>query len=191
MCKSIFTFKMVFIFLFTFIGISQAQYSGGSGTAEDPYKISVAADWETLTNTPGDWDKHFILTADLDLKDVALSPVGNNNRRFTGVLDGNGHAIRNAVIEQPNNDYVGLFGYLGEGAQIHDIIVENAEIKGRSYTGGLVGFSEKASITACSAAGQVSGWDYVGGMMGASYEGPVNDWHPTGAAGGRESIGGL
>jgi len=45
-----------------FILPAQAQYSGGSGTAEDPYQIATAADLIALGETPDDYDKHFILT---------------------------------------------------------------------------------------------------------------------------------
>ena len=44
-----------------------AQYSGGSGTANDPYQIATAADLIALGETPEDYDKHFLLTADIDL----------------------------------------------------------------------------------------------------------------------------
>ncbi|MBN2128801.1 MAG: hypothetical protein JW741_04865 [Sedimentisphaerales bacterium] len=43
------------------------KYSGGSGTADDPYQIATAADLIALGETPEDYDKHFILTADIDL----------------------------------------------------------------------------------------------------------------------------
>ena len=36
-------------------------YSGGAGTEADPYRIGIAADWQTLAATTGDWDKYFVL----------------------------------------------------------------------------------------------------------------------------------
>jgi hypothetical protein len=44
-----------------------AKYSGGTGEPNDPYQIATAADLITLGETPEDYDKHFILTADIDL----------------------------------------------------------------------------------------------------------------------------
>lgn len=44
-----------------------AQYSGGTGEPNDPYQIATAADLIALGETPDDYDKHFILTADIDL----------------------------------------------------------------------------------------------------------------------------
>ena len=43
------------------------KYAGGSGTAVDPYQISTAEDLMFLGESPEDYDKHFILTADIDL----------------------------------------------------------------------------------------------------------------------------
>jgi len=69
----------------------QARYSGGSGTAQDPYQITTAADLIALGETPADYDKHFVLTADID-----LDPNLPGNRVFdravimilTGILNG-------------------------------------------------------------------------------------------------------
>ena len=44
-----------------------AQYSGGTGEPNDPYQIATAEDLMLLGETPEDYDKHFILTADIDL----------------------------------------------------------------------------------------------------------------------------
>ncbi len=46
---------------------AQAQYSGGTGDPNDPYQIATAEDLIALGETPEDYDKHFILTADIDL----------------------------------------------------------------------------------------------------------------------------
>ncbi len=46
---------------------AQAQYSGGTGELNDPYQIATAEDLMLLGDSPEDYDKHFILTADIDL----------------------------------------------------------------------------------------------------------------------------
>ena len=86
-------------------------------------------------NTTADRNKHFILINDLDLQGVALTPVGDYNlgdpnRLFTGVFDGSGHIIRNADINMPTTNYVGLFGYVYYNGQIHNLGVENVKMKG-------------------------------------------------------------
>ena len=46
---------------------AQAQYGGGSGTAEDPYQIWTAEQMNAIGANPNDWSRHFKLMADLDL----------------------------------------------------------------------------------------------------------------------------
>jgi len=91
---------------------AQAQYSGGSGTADDPYQIATAADLIALGETPDDYDKHFILTADIDLDpnrpgrkvfdeavfapDVDARANGYQGSKFSGTLEAQGHRILNS-----------------------------------------------------------------------------------------------
>jgi len=149
----------------------------GSGTPSDPYQIITLADWNTLMNTPADWDNCFILKADLDWGGLPLTPVGNDTTPFTGVFDGGGHTIRNAFINLPDEDYVGLFGFV-VGAQIRNLNAENLNITGRYYVGGLIGKVDKewgdppefgSVISSCSATGSVSGKYDIGGLVGSCY----------------------
>ena len=55
------------VLLLAIVSTATAKYSGGSGTAQDPYQIATAADLISLGETPADYDKHFLLTADIDL----------------------------------------------------------------------------------------------------------------------------
>jgi len=83
-------------------------YSGGTGDPNDPYQIADVADFNQLTLDDPNWNKSFILTADVNLAGETLTPVGN----FTGVFDGNGHTISNLTIDTAGADidYLGLFG---------------------------------------------------------------------------------
>jgi hypothetical protein len=88
----------------------------------------------TIGLNQGDWDKHFKLTADIDLSAYTgeeFNLIGNAwlgpgpppalvIEPFTGVFDGNGHTISNLTYSATADDlyYVGLFVY-----------TENAEIK--------------------------------------------------------------
>ena len=51
----------------TIVSTAPAKYSGGTGEPNDPYQTATAQDLIALGETPEDYDKHFILTADLDL----------------------------------------------------------------------------------------------------------------------------
>jgi hypothetical protein len=162
-----------------FNGNLLAYPGGGDGTAENPYQISSVEDWQELMASPSDWSSSFILTADIDLAGVTLTPIGNSTTQFTGVFDGNDNVISNAEVNQPGSNYVGLFGYVEYG-QIHDLGVEDINITGFFYVGGLVGRND-GMLTNCYATGSVSGvLSAIGGLVGENY-GTVSGCHATGS----------
>jgi len=135
-------------------------YSGGSGTAEHPYQIGMVDDWIELMNTPTDWDANFVMTADINLQGVSLTPVGDARNPtysyFTGVFDGNGHIIRNAVItDRPTEMDIGLFGHIYSDSQIRNLGVEDINMSGGGLVGGLTGCSF-GTISNCYTTGKVS-----------------------------------
>ena len=84
-----------------------------------------------------------MLTADIDLKNychaaedgkelLSWIPIGNDNNRWKGNMDGQGHTISNLYIKTAQN-YVGLFGYTN-GATIQDLIFDNAKVENVSTT---------------------------------------------------------
>ena len=86
----------------------QKGYSGGSGTAEDPYTISTVADWQELIGTSDDWDKHFNLLNDIDFEGINLTPIApdtdpvredHQGTPFTGTFEGKDHSIRHCRIQ--------------------------------------------------------------------------------------------
>jgi hypothetical protein len=194
----------------------QAKYSGGSGTAQDPYQIATAADLMALGNEPNDYDKHFLLTADIDLDPnlpgrkvfdrAVIAPAFTgcfggycvtDGTPFVGTMNGNGHAVLNLRIA--GYDYLGLFGYLGLGAEVRDLGVVDVHIfaPGSSAdgwnVGGLAGYSE-GYVTACHTTGvvRVSGHSDIGGLVGCNGSGgTVTQCYSTAAVTGEDDVGGL
>ena len=129
---------VIFCALFTFtLFASAGTYSGGSGTAEDPYRISTAEDLIAMGLNTDDYGKSFVLTADIDLagQSFTMAPIAADTggiggesfegTPFTGTLDGQGHAIRNLTItDELGQDYLGLFGYT-TGATIRNLELVN------------------------------------------------------------------
>jgi len=177
---------------------AQAKYDGGSGTEAEPFRIGAVSDWEELMATPADWASRFVLTADIDLNDVSITPIapdtstssGFQGTQFTGVFDGNDYVIRNADVNMPGSDYVGLFGYLGTGGQIKNLGAEDASIVGDDFVGGLVG-SNGGTISNCYSSGSVSGEGLVGGLMGSN-SGAISNCYSSGLVSGTgDYVGGL
>ncbi len=174
------------------IGVpAQAKYAGGSGTADDPYQITTAADLIGLGETPEDYDKSFILTDDIDLdpnlpegKVFDKAVVGS----FTGVFDGNGHTISHLTIK--GGGYLGLFGDIRIGAEIKDLGIADVNITASDdYAGGLAG-SNGGALTACHTTGVVTGRTDVGGLVGENW-GTVAQCYSACAVSGDNGVGGL
>jgi len=187
--KSGLTIRTALILIFAFAANSLAEYSGGTGEPNSPFEIARVADWQELMDTPADWDKYFVLTADLDVNGVDLSPVGNDANNFTGILDGDNHIIRNARMSFPDTYHIGLFGYAGGGCRIHNLGIEDANISGDYYVGCLAGRTY-GSIMNCYASGSVSGTDYVGGLVGRSRNG-IRNCYARATVNGDDFVGGL
>lgn len=173
-----------------------AGYSGGTGAENDPYQIAIAEDWSLLTCAREDWDKYFVLSADIDFAGALLDPVGDSAAPFAGVFDGNGRVLRNARILLRRFHPAGLFGVLEPQGKIMNLGVESISVAGHSEAGGLAGINCGA-ITACRVSGRVQGSDYsrhVGGLVGNNDGGAISSCHTAvDVAGGVycQQIGGL
>jgi hypothetical protein len=167
------------------------KYSGGTGTQINPFLIAAVSDWNSLMRTSEDWDKYFIMTADIDLQGLSLTPVGNSTTKFIGVFDGNNHIIRNVVMNLPGVSGVGLFGYMDLGGQIRNLGIVDVNIIGYNSVGSLVAYKGGGSITDCYSTGAVKGsGDGVGGLVAVNY-GSITNCYSAGKVSGSSYIGGL
>ena len=185
-------------FIFALDAVAQRKYSGGTGEPNDPYQIATAADLIALGETPDDYDKHFLLTADIDLDPnlpgrkvfdkAVIAPQGTS---FTGVFDGNSHMISHLTIT--GHSYLGLFGQL-DLAMILDIGLEAVDINGAgSNIGGLVGSNGFfGTIITSYSSGVVSGDSGIGGLVGSNgFFGSIVSSYSSGAVTGGDYVGGL
>jgi hypothetical protein len=172
----------------------------GDGTAGKPFEIQAARQLEDLTFHPELWGRHFVLSADIDMAGRAYSTAliapdqdgskeGFQGTRFTGVFDGRGFTIRNLHITSRTNDYLGLFGFVAQGAVVTRLNLEGVWIKGGTgslegcgsaatgsdYVGALAGYNA-GTLTGCSASGRASGRDYLGQIAGDD-AGVIRDCH--------------
>jgi len=131
------------------------QFSGGTGTKVDPYLISEPNDMQAIGLDSVHWDKHFILTTDLDLTGMAMTPIGNaspSSTTFSGTFNGNGYTIANLSINLPATDYVGLFGVVANAVDpnaIFNLGLFNSNITGKSTVGALVGILLNSALSGC------------------------------------------
>ncbi|WP_312418407.1 beta strand repeat-containing protein, partial [Shinella sp.] len=124
-------------------------------------------------------------------------PIGKRQSEFSGRLDGAGHVLSGLSIDRMDSDDVGLIGTLGAGGSVQGIGTEGGEIRGRSRTGGMVGWN-KGAVSNVYATGLVIpngiyGTIDVGGLIGKN-DGTVSNVYATGSVCGgiySGNIGGL
>lgn len=103
--------------------------------------------------------------------------IGSNNNPFKGTFDGQGHTISGIYIDN-EEDYQGLFGYVGSGGTIRNLAVTKSSIKGYNYIGGIVGYNA-GTIENCSNSSEVgditTNRARVGGGIAGQNSGTITD----------------
>jgi hypothetical protein len=113
----------------------------GNGTAENPYRISSVEQMARVGMSTRLWDKHFILTSDLDFFGVTPPSLGiNEYMAFNGIFNGQGHVIRHLRIERYGSRTVALFGHVGPTGQIRNLGIPGARVDGYDYVAPLAGW---------------------------------------------------
>jgi hypothetical protein len=110
-----------------------ASAPSGSGTSAAPYQIANLANLRWLSEnsaTATNWASgvYYVQTADIDASETStwnssagFSPIGNGTTPFKGTYNGQGHAIKGLTINRVSTDYVGLFGYMGNGGVVDSL----------------------------------------------------------------------
>ncbi len=168
-------------------------YSGGSGTPEAPYQIAAKADLLELAATTADYNKCFILTADIDVEGQVFTKAIIGAADFTGTFDGNSHKITNFTIDSGGNEHLGLFGSTSSSSLVKNLGIENFAVSGASvsrYVGGLAGWNG-GNISNCYSTGNASGTYFVGGLLGFNSSASITNCYSTGNANGDQYVGAL
>lgn len=166
----------------------------GSGTADDPYIIATAADFQALAYSVAQGNsyegKKFILAGDIDMTGVDHNPVGEMEKPFCGQLDGKGHSVKGLNISKPVL-YAGLFGYLGLYGSVSNLNISDAVIASSSkYIGVLAGYSE-GSVTNVHVSATVKADGFMAGGITSGSEGYISKCSFTGTLDGAGATGGI
>lgn len=199
------------LFMATNFCYAEDQPTGG-GTEDNPYQISSAENlywFAKHVNEGGDnLNACAVLTANIIVNtlefdlDGNLITEGKNYRiwdpiwkkdydnQYQGTFDGKGFTISGLYFNNSNQDYVGLFGDVGNKATIQNVGVVDSYIKGRNYVGGLCG-ELSGNINKCFSSATVKGNSYVGGICGYIYQGKIENCYNTGLIKGNTDLGGV
>lgn len=181
-------------------------FSGGDGTADNPYQISNVKDLTDLAVAVNSGEtylgKYFELTDDIDLggEGMPWTPIGQDTEskrddfqgtKFSGIFDGVNHKITGLYINSPK-DYQGLFGYVEKNGIIQNLSVDGS-VSGENYVGVIVGYS-RGKILKCYNTGTVSGIgnsSNLGGVVGMNDGGTISVCYNTGKITSYGNAGGI
>lgn len=166
-----------------------AQFSGGSGTKDNPYRIETPVQLSTVRHFP---DKHFVLIKDINLINTRYSSINggwNPIEKFSGSLDGNNHIIKNLVIKNRVGSFAALIGF-AESSMVKNIGIVDCRIEGSGTAGALVGSQKKSSIVNCYATGTLKGGT-VGGLVGHQVQSGIGNCYADIEIKGGSNVGGL
>ena len=186
-------------------GLDAIRYQlDGSGYRAGPSDIKITRGCPT---TPTVGCKGYELAQDIDFNDNARitnwQPIGSivrgvdgladcnhqNSACFSAIFEGNGFTISKLVIDRADADHVALFAALADSAQIKNLNLSNAEIRGRSDVGSIT--AHNAGVIANShVSGTVAGDNMVGGLAAYNARDIANSY-VSGTVAGDNMVGGL
>ena len=170
------------------------EFASGSGTATDPYHITSARQLNYVRNHLA---AYYVLDCDIVFTDedfveggpfyndgAGWIPIGAETATsFTGVFDGNHHAIKglNFSITSNSTIYAGLFDQCDGTIKNLGLVDNDFSISTTSatvYVGGIVGNAKNCTIENCYVTGNVavtaeSSFSYVGGIAGSLQNGTI------------------
>ena len=165
-------------------------FAGGSGSAEDPWKIATA---EKMDRIRDDLTGHYILIDDIDLSGYEnWMPIGTFQPRsdapedaevphpdyaFTGTFDGAGHTISNLTISCEAPMGAGLFGCASgtesNAASIGHFTLKDVNVSGFYLVGGAVGLQFMncpVSDIHLEGDNKLTGMQGIGGIVGTGFD---------------------
>ncbi len=168
----------------------------GAGTQESPYLISTYEDLYNLhifmKEKPAFRSAHYLMTADIDCQGKILYSIDaySENRfsdgGFSGVFDGGGHVIKNAVFahsEFATQSNKSLFGTV-EGGTIKNLGIVNYSMEQKaSYASApLIAGLHGGTVENCYAIGNFSSLadGYMGGLIARMTSGTVKNCKASG-----------
>ena len=150
-------------------------YDSGTTHQDSTYHIATPEqliEFATAIAAGAQYSNGF-LDADIDMEgfDSQFKPIGTSARPFRGTFDGQGHRILNLHVS--GGDYTGLFGAVGGGVTISNLVLDSScTINGGSYVG-LAGGSQGTGSVTFSCVGNEANVTATGvnaaGVIGCNY----------------------
>ena len=182
-----------------FYNITLDKDKGYTDDGQGNYTVTSAEGLKNiakLVNEEWKSDINITLTADINLSGIDWTPIGiDYNHRYTGTFDGGGHTITGLTVTT-SDQYAGLFGYIGSGGTVKNVVLEGVQIESdndMSAVGGVAGQSY-GNIENCSVSGSVSGSGNngtAGGVVGYQSGGSITGCSSSATVNAGNAAGGV
>lgn len=179
-----------------FYNITLDKDKGYTDDGQGNYTVTTAEGLKAVADIAnnGNLGINITLTADIDLKGIDWTPIGiDYNHQYTGTFDGGDHTITGLTVTG-SNEYAGLFGRIGSGGTVKNVVLEGVQITSDNslgYAGGIAGWSFKGKIENSSVSGSVSGNSIAGAVVGTQLGGAITGCSSSATVKGVTFAGGI
>ena len=147
-------------------GSVATSFAEGSGTEDNPYKVSTGAELAFMISREHDYNEYFEIVSDIDLDNIEWTAYKNNiagSKYFGGRVYGNNHKIYNLNINS-DTEGVSLFG--ASVGEIRNLIIASGNVKGTNSVGAFTNDIDGNEVYNCTNYANVTGISGVGGIVG-------------------------
>lgn len=178
-----------------FYNITLNNDKGYTDDGNGNYTVTTAEGLKAVADIANNGNRSINITLDkdIDLTGTTWTPIGTTyNNSYTGTFDGGGNTITGLTVTG-SNEYAGLFGRIGSGGTVKNVVLKDVQIESDNQygcIGGVAGNSD-GDIENCSVSGSVSGRYTAGGVVGQQYSGSITLCGSSATVKGTGEVGGV
>lgn len=178
--------------------VSLAAADPGYTVSEDgkTYTVTTAEGLKAVADIAnnGNLGINITLTENINLTDIDWTPIGTDYyNQYTGAFDGGNHTITGLTVTG-SNEFAGLFGFIGPGGTVQNVVLEGVQItsdNSSGYAGGVAGYCYGGTLENCSVSGSISGTLFVGGVVSNQIGGSITGCSSSATVKGVIFVGGI
>ena len=178
-----------------FYDITLDKDKGYTDDGNGNYTVTTAEGLKAVADIANNGNRSINITLDkdIDLTGTTWTPIGTTyNNSYTGTFDGGGNTITGLTVTG-SNEYAGLFGRIGSGGTVKNVVLKDVQIESDNQygcIGGVAGNSD-GDIENCSVSGSVSGRYTAGGVVGQQFGGSITLCGSSATVKGTGEVGGV
>ena len=178
--------------------VSLAAADPGYTVSEDgkTYTVTTAEGLKAVADIAnnGNLGINITLTENINLTDIDWTPIGSDYyNQYTGTFDGGNHTITGLTVTG-SNEFAGLFGFIGPGGTVQNVVLEGVQItsdNSSGYAGGVAGYCYGGTLENCSVSGSISSTLFVGGVVSNQIGGSITGCSSSATVKGVIFVGGI